>query len=95
LIQLEWCNYVNIRAYTAKQILEIVITSIALVMLFYELFYVNIVFGDIDVRGSVNIDAVLISAGSLLLLLGPWLWLGEVSVAVGKIIEARSGRKVG
>ena len=68
-------------AYTAKQILGIVITLLSLALLFYELFYVNIVFGGIGVKGAVSIDAILLSAGFLLILLGPWLWLGEVPVA--------------
>jgi hypothetical protein len=82
-------------ACTAKQILGIVITLLSLALLFYELFYVNIVFGKIGVKDAINIDAILLSAGFLLILLGPWLWLGEVPVAIKKMIEARTGRKVG
>ena len=82
-------------AYTAKQVLGIVITLTALALLFYELFYVNVVFGKIGVEGTVSIDAILLTAGFLVILIGPWLWLGEVPAAIKKMIEAKTGRKVG
>ncbi|MEM4675549.1 MAG: hypothetical protein QXM12_04595 [Nitrososphaerota archaeon] len=79
---------------TAKETVGLVITIIAVVILLYELFYVNLTQGGIGVIGQVTLDAGLISAAFLLLLLGPWLWLGEVPVALRKFIEARTGRKL-
>jgi hypothetical protein len=78
----------------AREAVGLLITIVALVLLLYELFYVNLTRGGIGVKGQVTTDAILISASFLLILLGPWLWLGEVPVAVRKFIEARTGRKI-
>jgi len=78
----------------AKEGLGVAITIIAVLLLLYELFYVNLTRGGIGVRGQVSTDSILISAGFLLILIGPWLWLGEVPVAIKKFIEARTGRRV-
>lgn len=79
---------------TAKEALGLLITIIAILLLLYEIIYVNLTSGGIGVKGQITTDAILISAGFLLLLLGPWLWLGEVPVAVRKFVEARTGRKL-
>lgn|GEM_PF-455158 len=78
----------------AREAVGLLITIVALALFLYELFYVNLTRGGIGVKGQVTTDAILISASFLLLLLGPWLWLGEVPVAVRKFIEARTGRKI-
>jgi len=70
-----------------KEGLGVAITVIAVLLLLYELFYVNLTRGGIGVRGQVSTDSILISAGFLLILVGPWLWLGEVPVAVRKFVE--------
>lgn len=77
-----------------RKVLGIIITAIAIILMLYELFYVNLTKGSIGVKGAVTIDSVLISAGFLLILVGPWLWLGEVPVAIKKLVEAKTGRKV-
>ena len=77
-----------------KEGIGLFITIIAIVLILYELFYINLTCGGIGIKGKVSTDAILISAGFLLILLGPWLWLGEVPVAVKKFIEARTGRRV-
>lgn len=77
-----------------KEVLGSIITAASLVMLLYGLFYVNLTKGGIGVRGTVTTDSVLVSAGFLLILLGPWLWLGEVPVAVRKFVEAKTGRRL-
>lgn len=79
---------------TAKEALGLLITIISIVILLYELFYVNLTQGGIGVKGQVALDAVLISASFLLILLGPWLWLGEVPIAIRKFIEARTGKRI-
>jgi len=76
-----------------KEALGIVITAIAILLLLYELFYVNLTRGGIGVKGQVTTDSILVSAGFLLILIGPWLWLGDVPVAIRKFVEARTGRR--
>jgi hypothetical protein len=78
----------------AKEGIGLAITIVAILLMLYELFYVNLTRGGIGARGQVTTDAVLICAGFLLILVGPWLWLGEVPVAIRKFVEARTGRKL-
>jgi hypothetical protein len=78
----------------AKEGIGLVIIIVAILLMLYELFYVNLTRGSIGARGQVTTDAVLICAGFLLILVGPWLWLGEVPVAIRKFVEARTGRKL-
>ncbi|MCX8195699.1 MAG: hypothetical protein N3F67_01245 [Acidilobaceae archaeon] len=75
-----------------RELVGMLLTAVALLLLFYELFVVGFFSGGVGVAKKVTLDAVLISAGFLLILLGPWLWLGEVPVAVRKFVEARTGR---
>ncbi|MCS7099328.1 MAG: hypothetical protein RMH84_03110 [Sulfolobales archaeon] len=77
-----------------REFIGLVITIAAIALLIYELFYVNLTRGSIGVRGTISSDSVLVSAGFLLILVGPWLWFGEVPVAVKKFIEAKTGRKL-
>jgi len=77
-----------------KETLGVIISVIAIVLILYELLYVNLTAGSIGVKGAITNDAILISLGFLLILIGPWLWLGEVPVAVKKLIEAKTGRKL-
>ncbi|MGC8983464.1 MAG: hypothetical protein ACP5KA_06935 [Desulfurococcaceae archaeon] len=46
--------------------------------------------------GRVSGDMALAVAlmGFAVLLVGPWLWFGDVPVAVRKFVEARTGRKL-
>ena len=78
----------------AREGIGLVITTVAILLMLYELFYVNLTRGGIGVRGQVTTDAVLICTGFLLILIGPWLWLGEVPVAIRKFVEARTGRRL-
>lgn len=78
----------------AKEALGVLITVIAVILILYELLYVNLTTGSIGKKGVITTDSILMSAGFLLVLIGPWLWLGEVPVAVKKFIEAKTGRKV-
>ncbi len=77
----------------AREGIGLAITLIAILLLLYELLYVNLTHGRIGIADQVSTDAILISAGFLLILLGPWLWLGEVPVAIRKFVEARTGRR--
>jgi len=77
-----------------KETLGVIISVIAIILILYELLYVNLMAGSIGVKGAITNDAILISLGFLLILIGPWLWLGEVPVAVKKLIEAKTGRKL-
>lgn len=45
------------------------------------------------VKGEVTSNAMLISAGFLLILIGSALWLGEVPMNLKKLIEAKTGEK--
>lgn len=78
----------------AREAAGLVVTVIAVILILYELFYVNVTKGSIGVSGTVSADSILISAGFLLILIGPWLWLGEMPVAVKKFVEARTGRRL-
>lgn len=76
-----------------KEALGLIITVVAIILIMYELLYVNLSRGSIGVKGTIASDAIIISAGFLLILVGPWLWLGDVPVAIRKFIEAKTGRK--
>ena len=78
----------------AREGIGLAITIVAILLMLYELFYVNLTRGSIGVRGQVTTDAVLICAGFLLILVGPWLWLGEVPVAIRKFVEAKTGKRL-
>ncbi|MEN2999391.1 MAG: hypothetical protein ABDH61_02310 [Acidilobaceae archaeon] len=77
-----------------KELAGLLITVLSLLLIVYELFVVGLLKGNVGVKGQITLDAVLISAGFLLILLGPWLWLGEVPVAVKKFVEAKTGRRM-
>ncbi len=80
-------------ALKPKELLGLVITVVTVIILLYEAFYVNLTTGGIGTKGVVSTHAALFSASFLLILIGPWLWLGEVPLAVKKIIEAKTGTK--
>lgn len=70
-----------------KEVLGLIITVIAIGIVFYA--YIStggVVKGDIAVAAGV--------AGFILILVGPYLWLGEVPVAVRKFVEAKTGAKL-
>lgn len=75
----------------AKEAVGCLLTVLALVLLLYELFYVNLTRGYVGVKGEVSVDTLLLAAGWLLILVGPWLWFGEVPVAIRRIVEIRTG----
>jgi len=77
-----------------KELVGMLITVLGLVLLFYELAYVGLTKGAIGVKGDVSSDAILITAGWMLILVGPALWFGEVPVNIKKMIEAKTGKKV-
>lgn len=77
-----------------KKALGQAIAIIAIALLLYEILYVGLTTGAIGAKGVVSTDGVLVSAGFLLILLGPWLWLGEVPVTAKKLIEAKTGKKL-
>ncbi len=77
-----------------KEAVGIAVTLIAVIVMLYELFYVNLTGGAIGVSGAVTTDAALLSAAFIMILIGPWLWLGDAPVAVKKLVEARTGRKL-
>jgi len=79
---------------SGKKALGSLLTVLALAIFAYEILYVGLFTGTIGVKGSVATDAVLISFEWLLILIGPALWLGEVSTNVKKLIEAKTGRKL-
>ncbi|MEM2021253.1 MAG: hypothetical protein QXP80_03385, partial [Zestosphaera sp.] len=73
----------------AKEAVGLVITVLSLLLFAYEIFYVGLVMKAIGIKGQVTTDALLISAGFLLIILGPALWLGEVPTNLKKLIEAK------
>jgi len=78
----------------AREALGLIITVLSLLLFAYEILYVGLVSGSIGIKGQVATDAILISAGFLLIILGPALWLGEVPATLKKLIEAKTGRKL-
>lgn len=78
----------------AKEILGLVLTVLSFIILAYELLYVGLTTGSIGVKGQVVTDSMLISAGFLIIILGPMLWLGEVPTNIKKLIEAKTGRRI-
>ncbi len=78
----------------AREALGLIITILSLLIFAYEILYVGLTTGRIGVKGDVTNDAILISAGFLLIILGPALWLGEVPTNLKKLVEAKTGRKL-
>ncbi len=78
----------------AKEALGLIVTILSLLIFAYEILYVGLTTGKMGVKGDVTTDAVLISAGFLLIILGPALWLGEVPTNIKKLVEAKTGRKL-
>jgi hypothetical protein len=70
-----------------KEALGLAITVISVAVLFYAF---------IATGGAVKGDLALAAAASgfALILLGPYLWLGEVPIAIKKFIEAKTGAKL-
>ncbi len=78
-----------------KEAVGLMVTVLSLLLFAYEIFYVGLVTGTIGIKGQVTTDALLLSTGFLLIILGPALWLGEVPTNLKKLIEAKTGRKLG
>lgn len=72
---------------SVKEVAGIVLTAISIII---------IVTGFVMGGGKVSGDIALLVAftGFVLILFGPWLWLGEVPTAVRKFVEARTGRRL-
>ncbi len=78
----------------AKEALGLIITVLSLLIFAYEILYVGLTTGRMGDKGVVTTDAMLISMGFLLIILGPALWLGEVPTNIKKLVEAKTGRKL-
>lgn len=78
----------------AKEALGMILTILSLILLAYEMLYVGLTTGKIGEKGKIATDAVIVSVGFLLIILGPALWLGEVPTNVKKLIEAKTGKKL-
>ncbi|MEO3993537.1 MAG: hypothetical protein QN229_04485 [Desulfurococcaceae archaeon TW002] len=90
----------------AREAIGLIITLLSLLIFAYEILYVGLIGGRIGATVEktigatvektpiVTFDALLISAGFLLILIGPALWLGEVPANLKKLIEAKTGRKL-
>lgn len=76
-----------------KEVLGCLLTLLAITLMSYELLYVNLTRGYVGVRGEVSVDVVLLASGWFLILIGPWLWFGEVPIAIKKFVEVRTGKK--
>ncbi|MDW8045297.1 MAG: hypothetical protein RMJ31_05955 [Nitrososphaerota archaeon] len=76
-----------------KELLGLIITIITTFLILYEVLYVNLTTGSIGTKGVITMDAILLSTAFLLILIGPWLWLGEVPLAVKKLMEGKTGAK--
>ncbi|MEM4582695.1 MAG: hypothetical protein QXD50_02425 [Desulfurococcaceae archaeon] len=70
-----------------KKIAGMIITAISVAILLYAFIATG------GVVSGIYATSVAI-AGFILVLLGPWLWLGDVPVAIRKFIEAKTGAKV-
>ncbi|MDM7275018.1 MAG: hypothetical protein P3X22_002695 [Thermoprotei archaeon] len=73
-----------------RELLGLIITVIALLIMAYATLYVGF-----SVRKIEAMNAWLYSIAWLLLLVGPWLWIGTVPGALKRFVEARTGRKLG
>ncbi len=78
----------------AKEALGLIITVLSLLIFAYEILYVGLTAGKMGDKGVVTTDAMLISVGFLLIILGPALWLGEVPTNIKKLVEAKTGKKL-
>lgn len=70
-----------------KQGLGLLITILSIAALFY---------GFLTTGGEVKGDTALVVgvSGFILILIGPWLWLGDVPTAIKKFVEAKTGAKL-
>ncbi len=73
-----------------RELLGLIITIAALLLMAYATLYVGLLSRKID-----DMNAWLYSVAWLLLLVGPWLWMGTVPGALRKFVEARTGRRLG
>lgn len=73
----------------AKEVLGLILTVISIIVIVAGFAMYG---GNIKDPGVAFVTALM---GFAVILLGPWLWLGEVPVAVRKFVEARTGRKLG
>ncbi|MCS7108898.1 MAG: hypothetical protein RMH77_06795 [Sulfolobales archaeon] len=76
-----------------KEAVGIALTGLGLILYLYTI-VIGGMRGAIGVRGTNEINAILISLGMYAVLIGPALWLGEIPVAIKKFIEAKTGKKL-
>ncbi|MEM3229378.1 MAG: hypothetical protein QXR98_06525 [Fervidicoccaceae archaeon] len=75
-----------------KEAIGAIITTISLLIFFYEIAYVGLLTGKIGASGKITYDAILSTASFLLVILGPALWFGEAPTALKKLVEAKRGK---
>lgn len=71
----------------AKRGLGLLITILSVAVLFYGF----LVTGG-EVKGDIALAVGI--GGFALILIGPWLWLGDVPTAIKKFVEAKTGTKL-
>lgn len=79
----------------SKKLAGILCTILGALIMMYEFIYVRLTQGTIGAVGSVNLDVILVVAGFHLILIGPAMWLGEVPLALKRMIEIRRGYRPG
>jgi len=72
---------------TVKEVVGLILTMISVAVII-----ASFVVGGGKVSGDISLPVAL--TGFVVILIGPWLWLGEVPVAIRKFVEARTGRKL-
>lgn len=77
---------------SVKEAVGVLITLVAVIVLAYA--YASAI---ATAGGQVTGDIALYAAisGFIVILLGPYLWLGEVPTAIKKFVEAKTGAKLG
>jgi hypothetical protein len=74
-----------------KEVIGVLITLVAIIVLVYAYASAYAMAGG-QVKGDIALYAAI--CGFIVILLGPYLWLGEVPTAVKKFVEAKTGVKL-
>lgn len=72
---------------SAKELIGLALTALAIIVII-----AGFVVGGGKISGDMALAATFM--GFVVLVLGPWLWLGDVPIAVRKFVEARTGKKL-